>query len=70
MSGSLDYPVALECMSGNWLLVLCRHFQHIEQQTVMYKTVMEQVFALRLMQRSWVWADMAHRGWGGTQREG
>ena len=35
-SGSLDYPVALECMSGNWLLVPGRHFQHVEQQTVMY----------------------------------
>ena len=45
MSGSLDYPVALECMSGNWLLVLCRYLEQVKQQTVMYKTVMEQVFA-------------------------
>ena len=45
MSNSLDYPVALECMSGNSLLVPGRHFQHVEQQTVMCQTVMEQVFA-------------------------
>ena len=45
MSGSLDYPVASECMSGNWLLVPCRYLKQVEQQTVMYKTVMDQVFA-------------------------
>ena len=45
MSGSLDYPVASECMSVNWLLLPCRYMKQVEQQTVMYKTVMDQVFA-------------------------